>query len=96
MLYLLLFLTAVLLVLNLYASRLILRSKLNDAFEQKAQLVLVWIIPFLGAAFTIHVLKESFRSPWFGRGHSGIEPEQAWYGRGNGQDCAPGDGDCGE
>jgi hypothetical protein len=99
MLYLLLTFPVLLVGLNVYASRLSLRSPLNDRWQRNAQLLLIWLVPFVGSLLTIHVLGEHFRSSWFGRGHAEMEPEQAWLLAGHGgggNDCSPGDSDCGE
>ncbi|HEX8293264.1 MAG TPA: hypothetical protein VF570_15995 [Pyrinomonadaceae bacterium] len=96
MLYLLLSIIAVLAALNVYASRLALRSQLNDRWQKKAQVLLIWLVPVLGAFLTIQVLKGFSRGSWPERGGAAMEPEQAWFYTGGGGDCPPGDAGCGE
>ena len=90
MFYLLISIVVVLIALNVYASRLALRSQLNDKPQKKAQLLLVWLVPALGAFLTIHVLKGSTRGSWFGRGGA-TEPGQEWWYPEHGDDCPPSD-----
>jgi hypothetical protein len=96
MLYLLFLIVAVLAAFNAYASRLSLRSSLNDRSQKRAQLLLIWLLPLLGAFLTIQALKGSGRGSWLGRGGAEMEPEQAWLYSNHGDDCSPGDPGCGE
>lgn len=96
MLYLLLAIVAVVVAFNAYASRLALRSRLNDRQQKRAQLLLIWLVPVLGAFLTTQALKGSTRGSWFGRGGAESEPEQAWLYSGHEGDCPPGDPGCGE
>lgn len=96
MIYILLTMVAALAALNAYASRLSLRSRLNDRSQKKAQLLLIWLLPLLGAFLTIQALKGSARGSGLGRGGASMEPEQAWLYSGHGGDCQPGETGCGE
>ena len=91
MLYFLISIAAVLIAFNAYASRVALRSQLSDRGQKKAQLLLIWLVPVLGAFLTVQVLKGSSRGSWFGGGGAVAEPEQAWMHSGHGDDCPPGD-----
>ncbi len=55
---LLTFLTLALLVLNLYASALVLRNILYDTPQKIAQLLIVWLIPVLGGLLVIRIARE--------------------------------------
>jgi hypothetical protein len=96
MLYLLLAILAVVVAFNAYASGVALRSRLSDRRQKGAQLLLIWLVPVLGAFLTTQALKGSARGSWFGRGGAAMEPEQAWLYSGHGDDCPPGDPGCGE
>jgi hypothetical protein len=96
MLYFLLSIAALVVAFNAHASLVALRSKLSDRKQKRAQLLLIWLIPFLGAFLTTQALKGSSRGSWFGRGGAGMEPEQAWLYSGPGDDCPPSDPGCGE
>ena len=61
MFYVLLTMVAALVLFNVYASIVVLRSKLNDE-SQRRQLVFVWLLPALGAVIALHVLKPSRKS----------------------------------
>jgi len=96
MFYLLSSIVAVVVAFNVYASWVALRSQLSNRGQKKAQLLLIWLVPVLGAFLTTQALKGPSRRPRFGRGSAAMEPEQAWLYSGRGDDCPPGDPGCGE
>ena len=96
MLYLFLSIVAVVVAFNVYASKVAVQSQLNDRRQKRAQLLLIWLVPVLGAFLTAQALKGSARGSWLGRGGAATEPEQAWMYAGHGDDCPPSDPGCGE
>jgi len=95
MLYLILIILAVLVAFNVYASRLALRSPLNDRWQRRAQLLLIWLVPLVGSLLAVQVHRGTARGSWLGAGASS-EPEEAWYLSDSADDCPPGDPGCGE
>lgn len=93
--YILLIILAALLVFNIYASRAILRSTLNDESQKRMQILFVWLLPILGAVITLQVLKDSSRKSRLSGGLVGMQYDQAWDYHGHNDDCPPG-ADCGE
>jgi len=88
---------ALLAAFNVYASRLALRSRLNDRSQKRAQLLLIWLVPVLGAFLTAHVHKSRpSRGSWFGPEGASTDPGEGWAYAGRQDDCTPGDPGCGE
>jgi hypothetical protein len=48
-------LLVVFVVLNAWATRAIIRDQLSSPAQRKAQLVFVWLVPFLGALLTVYL-----------------------------------------
>ena len=95
MLYVLLTVLVMLVLFNVHASRIILRSKVNDASQKRRQLAFVWLLPLLGALVAVQVHKAS-RASGPGGGLVGMEYEQAWDYAGHEDNCSPDDPGCGE
>lgn len=58
MLYLLIIIVALLIALNLYATRIILPSHACDAWQKIWQIGFVWLIPVFGAFVALHIHRE--------------------------------------
>lgn len=51
-----------LLILNLYASLMVVRSSAFETAQKLTQLVLVWLLPYLGGLILLGVYREQRRS----------------------------------
>lgn len=58
MLYLLIIIVALIIALNIYATRIILSSHACDARQKIWQIGFVWLIPVLGAFVALHIHRE--------------------------------------
>jgi hypothetical protein len=47
------------LVLSLVATKILIRSDFESRFQKSAQMILIWVIPFVGAILVIAVLSQS-------------------------------------
>lgn len=86
--------------LNSYASLLCMRSTIAEPSQKLYQLILVWVMPLLGAAIAIHVAREATRDDaareaWFESGAGDDDWGDHWtsdvHGGGH-HDAADGDG----
>lgn len=51
-------LVAAVIVLNIWATRAVLRDDLSTATQRTAQIAFVWFIPLLGALFALHFMRK--------------------------------------
>jgi hypothetical protein len=46
-------------ILSLVATKMLIRSDFESRFQKSAQMILIWVIPFVGAILVIAVLSQS-------------------------------------
>jgi hypothetical protein len=46
-------------VLSLVATKMLIRSDFESRFQKSAQMILIWVLPFVGAILVIAVLSQS-------------------------------------
>ena len=46
-------------ILDLMATKMLIRSDFESRFQKSAQIILIWVIPFVGAILVIAVLSQS-------------------------------------
>jgi hypothetical protein len=62
-LFILLLVLAVLLSLNVWATRLVVRDQLSERVQKVFQLLLVWLLPVIGAVIVLGVHRKQEKSP---------------------------------
>jgi hypothetical protein len=64
--------------MNIYASYNVLTSQANDKSQKIPQLCFIWLIPFIGAAITNHLLNDPYRKPKESTSGREMDYEEAW------------------
>lgn len=78
MLYIILTVTFVLVVMNAYASYVVLQSTRNEKGQKVMQIFFVWLLPFIGSVVTTHLLKERLQRPVTSRSWIDSSDGRAW------------------